>query len=266
MVEGALLKRGYMGEIERDVAMDVEGDGATAPAVQEFIKLYHGSGDLDASTLGLSEYVDVPISCLQKQTNTTSNEHAVAMLDLALGVGALTLVTTFDPRLVNKGLSPYRAIPVINTAELFACLSQIKNVSATDAQISVLNPQGGFTTDENGVVVTERYEFEAAAGGGHTITLPVGKKYDGGDLYLTVGVEKQDLAVVRPTWDKPQKNNSLALVGPGTTTSAGLYFKFDVVTEGLPDVLGVVVGYINKASGSSTASKKRKLVSMEEAF
>ena len=262
MVEGTVLKRGYMGEIECEA---VEG-GESTSAVKEFVKLFPVSGDVEGNPFTAAEYVDIPTSILQKQTNTSSNEHACAMLDLAMGVGALTLVTTFDARLINKGLSPYRALPVIDTAELFACLHRVKTVSNDCAQIATVDSQGDFVTDEYGLVVTERVELQDAATGGSTLTLSTGKDYDGGKLFLTVNVDKHDLAVVRPTWDLPQKNNALALVGPGVKTSAGYFFRFDVINESIPDVIGVVAGYINRSSGSSIACKKRKLVSMSGAF
>ena len=63
MVEGAFLKRGYMGKIEDDAAVD-DVVPASPSSTKQFVKLFPGSGKLDGNPFTAAEHVDVLLSVL----------------------------------------------------------------------------------------------------------------------------------------------------------------------------------------------------------
>ena len=274
-VAGSNLKHCYMGDIvdpsavvAAPVCVKVEDStvasavvSAVVPAAPAFIKVFVGSG---TASFPSCDYLDMPLECLQKQTNTLSNEHASALLDIAFAMGAVDLLVTSDERLINKGASPYHCIPVVNTRVLFSAFDRIRKVESDHAMVASVDPRGEYVFDTDGLIVLERVELGEEDGRGSTITIATGDTYDGGKLFMTVGVIEEDLTETRPKWDAPQKNPALALVGPGVKTTFGYYFRIDVRSAADPekDVRGVVVGYINRASGSSSATRKRRLAEM----
>jgi len=274
-VSGSNLKQCYMADIVDPSAAvaapafvkveDSAAASAVVPAVVSaapaFVKVFVGGG---TASFPSCDYLDMPIEVLQKQTNTSSNEHASALLDIAFAMGAVDLLVTSDERLLNKGASPYHCIPVINTRVFFSTLDRIRKVESDHAMVASINPRGEYVFDEDGIVVLERVELEAKDGRGSTITIATGDTYDGGKLFMTVSVIEEDLTETRPKWDAPQKNPALALVGPGVKTTLGYYFRIDVRNAAEPanDVRGIFVGYINQASGSSSTTRKRKSIEL----
>jgi hypothetical protein len=187
---------------------------------------------------------------------------------VSLAMGAVDLFVSLDERLVSKGLCPYRAYPVVNTNVLFEALEKVQTVEEDYAEVVMVNTNGSYKLGEDGDVLVEKIPLVPVESGGATLTLPTGVAYDGGKLELDVNIIEEDLGKTQPTWAQSKKNVALSLCGPGVSTSAGFRFAFNI-RYGSPartDMLGIVVGTINRAAGGGASlCKKRKLVSMEDA-
>jgi hypothetical protein len=248
-----------------------EESTAGAPPVTEFVKLFIGSAK--STAFPSCDYVDVPLACLQRQTNTKSDGHALALLDIALAMGAVNLFVVCDDRWRSRGdQSCYRGVPVVDTGLLFACLDRVRAVEEDHAVVVPFSPHGGggVRLDMDGVELTERVDLqhdEDEGISGSTLTLATGVSYDDGVLDLVVGTAAEDLGVSKPLSVSPQKNVALALCGPGVHTSKGYAFSFNVrcAKDSKYDVPRILHGYINRAAGAAGAgglSKKRKATTM----
>ncbi|KAJ1467814.1 hypothetical protein T484DRAFT_1755594 [Baffinella frigidus] len=245
-------------------------------ASNEFVKICVGSG---STSFPSSEYVDVPVACLQKQTNTRCDLHACAMLDVAFALGAVDLFCITDDRFANRGAgSSYRAIPVINTKLLFASLQRVRSVAADHAMVAVAI-KGVVQTDAAGVELLERVELldeevdsdddddDEKNTTSQLLTLSTGVDYDDGVLELTVKVNEEDVTKTHPKSTHSQLNVALALVGPGVKTTKGYGFSFSVncVADESRNVGGILTGFINRApcGAGNVNVRKRKAIKME---
>lgn len=265
VVSGNNLIGAYMGELP-DVDSSNGDDGVQ---VSEFVKMIVSG----STAFSGSEYVDIPIHALQKQTNCKSNEHAVALLDIALSAGAVNLFCVTDQRWANKGTnSMYRAIPVIDTTILFGALDKIRSVGSDYAMVAkVVN--GSILLDDSGVEVLEKIDLindpsDTDSGDGNTLVLPTGFSFDDGLLDLVIRVDSEDLHKTHSEYTHYQKNAALALVGPGVLSSKGYHFQFDVrCNDSNNDISRVFHGYVNRSScAGGTAgmvARKRKAISMD---
>jgi len=274
----------YMGEAPPPPAVDAAADAAAAadaeeggappvgtPPVTEFVKLFVGG--TQSTAFPSCDYVDVPVSCLQRQTNTKSDGHALALLDIAFAMGAVNLFVACDDRWRSRGdQSCYRGVPVVDTGLLFASLERVRAVEEDHAVVAPLGAAGAAAVrlDADGFEVTETVALqhdEAEGISGSTLTLSTGVAYDDGVLELVVGTVAEDLGVSKPLSVAPQKNVALALCGPGVHTSKGYAFSFNVrcAKDSRYDVPRILHGYINRAAGAAGAggvSKKRKAMTM----
>ena len=270
----------YMGEppvsqapaaaaLDAAAAADAE-ESAMGPPVAEFVKLFVGSAK--STAFPSCDYVDIPLSCLQRQTNTKSDAHALALLDIALAMGAVNLFVVCDDRWRSRGdQSCYRGVPVVDTGLLFASLGRVRSVEDDHAIVALRGPNGvGLRLDQDGCEVTEHVALqhdEDEGISGSTLTLATGVSYDDGVLELVVGTVDEDLGMSKPLSVAPQKNVALALCGPGVHTSKGYAFSFNVrcAKDNRYDVPRILHGYINRAAGAGGAggvSKKRKATTM----
>ena len=273
------LTGAYMGEApvravppppSADAVVADAGEESTAgePPVPEFVKLFVGGAK--STAFPSCDYVDVPLACLQRQTNTKSDGHALALLDIAFALGAVNLFVVCDDRWRSRGdQSCYRGVPVVDTALLFACLDRVRSVEEDHAVVALCGPNGagGVRLDADGVELTGRVELqhdEDEGISGSTLTLATGAPYDDGVLELVVGTVPEDLGVSKPLSVCPQKNVALALCGPGVHTSKGYAFSFNVrcAKDSKHDVPRILHGYINRAAGAGGISKKRKATTM----
>jgi hypothetical protein len=249
----------------------VEG---TEPVIaSEFVKICVGNGH---PSFPNGSFVDVPIACLQKQTNTRSIIHACAMLDICFAMEAVQLFVVVDDRLSSRpGCSSYRAIPVIDTKVMFAALSRVRTVEKDFAMVAVVS-NGVEQVDPDGNVLLERIDLhdngddtdnEGDGSSGRYLTLSTGIEYDDGILELTVKVDDENTSITRPTSICAQQNVALAVVGPGVATSKGYAFSFSVkcASDDSRNVDGILTGLINRVGGGGAGgiSRKRKAIPMQ---
>jgi hypothetical protein len=275
------LSGAYMGELpvyaELVDAGVVSSDAIAPPAVVEqspdvplFVKMIVGT--VSGAFPGC-EYVDIPMHCLRKQTNTKSDAHACALLDIALAMGAVNLWVVTDPRWANKvGSSPYRAVPIIDTVAFFGALELVRSVGTDHAMVAkVVN--GEILKDTNGVEVLDRIELcddvDGDAEDGCMLTLRTGVQYDDGFLDLVVKIHGEDLTKTKPLSTASQSNMALALVGPGVKTTKGYAFQFNVrAVDEANNIPRILYGFLNRApcggSNSGLIARKRKAIRMLE--
>jgi hypothetical protein len=281
VVRGSSLTQAYMGDLPSTENMAIDsvggagvGDTETAVVVPEFVKICIGNGH---PSFPNGTYLDVAIECLQKQTNTRSDTHACAMLDIAFAMGAVDLFCITDDRFASRGNgSPYRVVPVINTKIMFASLSRVRSIEKDHAMVAV-SVKGVEQLDADNNVIIERINLHdeddgsdddnPIDGSGRWLTLNTGVEYDDGILELTVKVDDENTNVGTNPALFPQQNAALALVGPNVATSKGYAFSFSVkcASDESRNVDGVLTGLVNRASGvggSGGISRKRRAVSM----
>jgi hypothetical protein len=271
------LQGAYMGELPvRAVAVALppgEGDGqdeaGAGPPAPEFVKLFVGGAK--STAFPSCDYVDIQLASLQRQTNTQSDGHALAMLDIAFAMGAVNLFVVCDDRWRSRGdQSCYRGVPVIDTAVLFASLQRVRSVGNDHAVVTLCGPDGHVRLGADGAELTEGVLLmhdEDEGISGSTLTLATGVAYDDGVLDLVVGVACENLSETKPLSVCPQRNGALALCGPGVHTSKGYAFCFNVrcAKDSSKDVPRILHGYVNRAAGSGGAGgicKKRKATTM----
>jgi hypothetical protein len=305
------LKHVYMGELPPAFEKQPEtkpgepemGDpvaAANAANACEFVKACVGSG---TAAFPSADFVDIPVACLQKQTNTRSDVHACAMLDVAFALGAVDLFCITDDRFANRGLgSSYRAIPVINTKLLFASLQRVRSVSTDHAMVAVaLDNNGVVRTDAAGEELLARVELvgdmdvDVGEDGGddgddtddgtaaaaaaakprsnnntttcQRLKLSTGVEYDDGVLELSISVLEEDATKTHAGCVHAQSNVALALVGPGVMTTKGYAFSFSVIcaADDSRSVQGILNGFINRAPCGTVGVtvRKRKAVPMQ---
>ena len=251
-------------------AFPTDVSAATAPPTASFVKLCVGGG---STPFPNCEYVDIALSVLQKQTNTCSDTHACAMLDLALAMGAVNLFAITDDRWRSRGdRSCYRAVPVIDTAILFAPLQRVRTIATDHVMVATYIAGVVQTVKETGAEVLERVElvedaYDGDEDGSLSFKINTGVDFDEGKLELVCKVASEDLVKTRGDSVFPQKNGSLALCGPNVSTTRGYYFKFNIVCETDPakDIPCCLHGFVNRASGgvSSGIMRKRKAITMD---
>ena len=287
VVPANCIKGAYMGELPEPVpvaadtepvqtdtmvgAFPVDVNAAATPPTASFVKLCVGTG---SSVFPNCEYVDIALSVLQKQTNTCSDAHACALLDIAFAMGAVQLFVITDDRWRSRGdRSCNRAVPVIDTAVFFASLKRVRAIS-TDHAMVVKEVAGVAQIDtETGAEVLERVElveddYDEDDDGSLSLKLKTGVDYDDGALDIVFKIADEDLVKTRGDSVFAQKNGSLALCGPNISTTKGYYFKFNVRcdADASRDVPCILHGYINRASGGSSSSsitRKRKAITMD---
>jgi hypothetical protein len=276
VVQSNNLTSAYMGDLpsitdtKMSDATTTNGDATTI--ISEYVKICVGGG---TSSFPSCDFVDVPLAYLQKATNTKSDAHAVALLDVAFGLSAVDMFCITDDRWASRdGRSPYRAIPVINTTKLFAAIQGVRSISVDHAMVAT-SVNGILQMDSDGKEILERVDLhgddddtdnDEGESECNLLTLKTGIPYDDGELSLTVNVRDEDTTKTKPKSVHSQSNNALALVGPGVKTSKGYAFSFSVkCSDESRDIDGILTGYINRASGggSSGISRKRKAVKME---
>lgn len=277
VVPAASIPGSYMGDIplaEKIGPVTSQAGVDEVPSTPPFIKLVVGTGSV---VFPSCEYVDIPLSAIQKQTNTRSPEHACAMLDVALAMGAVHLWVICDDRWANRGdASCYRAVPVLDTTILFGSLDYIRNITTDHAMVAQM-VDGVILKDSDGAEILQKIELvedddESESGSddsdGLMLVLPTGVEYDDGFLDLTVKLTEEDLSKTKPSSVLPQSNVALAICGPGMHTSKGYAFQFGVrcATNPLRDVPRIVHGYINRApagsGGVGQITRKRKAITM----
>ncbi|KAJ1467025.1 hypothetical protein T484DRAFT_3632002 [Baffinella frigidus] len=280
VVPSDTLKTAYMGELPTPVDTNADskpidsegGNGDMFAEMPVFVKICVGSGH---PAFPASNFVDVPITCLQKQTNTRCDKHACAMLDVALALSAVDLFCITDDRFASRGTgSSYRAIPVIDTKKMFACIARVRTVNADHAMVAVFS-NGVAQMDESGAEVLERIELADVGGddsdddgvehNGMLLTLSTGVDYDDGVLELSVNVNEEDVTKTHPLSKCDQSNMGLAIVGPGVKTTKGYSFSFSVkcAADESRNVIGILNGFINRAAAAGSISRKRKSVKMQ---
>ena len=263
VVSGDLVKHAYMGELPKEVqdtGLGEDGSDETKVATVNtpYVKVYIGAG---TASFPSSDSLDVPVALLMKQTNTKTNDHALAQLDIAFSLGAVNLFVTVDERLASRGGSPYRAIPVICTSTMFKALERVQTIGESLACLAVLDAYGGYQTDDSGVVLTETVDLVVGDNGEQSLTISTGVDFDGGKLDLSVNVKNE----TRSDWTAAQSNASLAMTGPGVICTSGYFYSFDIIYPQDPssNIKSVLFGYISRvATGSTGAKKKRKAISM----
>jgi hypothetical protein len=271
VVPSSSLNGAYMGELPTYATTTVDDADSTTASddttnVQTFVKLVVGAG---TTSFPSCEYVDIPVSSLKKQTNTGSDEHACAMLDIALAMGAVHLWVVCDDRWANKGdRSCYRAVPVIDTTIMFAALDLVRSMHA-DYSMVAQRANGTILVDMEGSEILKRVEFiDDEDDDRKMLVLSTGIEYDDGVLELNVTINEEDLSKTQPKSILPQSNVALAICGPYVHTSKGYKFEFGVrCADASFDVPRVLHGYINRApnggGGSGIITRKRKAISME---
>ena len=296
LVKGESLRKAYMGELPVK-AVEATGDGASlsngapmgagmdsqmittamagansSPAASpEFVKMFVGSG---CAAFPSCDYVDIPTDVLMKQTNTTNEEHACALLDVALSFGAVHMLIICDDRWRSRGSqSCYRGVPIVDTNIMFAAMKRLRSVDTDNDMVTVSlhNKDGTTLLDKDGMEITEQIEMLsqlADFSGGMSIKLDTGVDFDDGRIDLVVSITEEDLSKTRPLSITPPPNKALALCGPGIFTSKGYAFSFNVRCAANPsnDVPRIFHGYINRSSaggGGGGSGKKRKAITME---
>jgi hypothetical protein len=269
VVHGSKLTHAYMGEVPVvEVDVGAETDMAALANPMEYIKVVVGN----MGVLGQADYVDVKLDLIKKQTNTVSIEHGCALLDVAFAMGAVNLVVCFDPRWSNRG-SCYRAIPVIDTAVLFAALKNVRSIE--DGYATVVTCVNGVPEkDELGQEITTRIALETEDGESddetqgseqlaHILSLKTEHRYDDGFLELKVKVTAEDTSTTRG-FKASVSNTSLSIVGLGVNSSKAYPFAFGVVCANPSDnIPGVVQAFMSRGlTPGGGVSRKRKAIKM----
>ncbi|KAJ1466149.1 hypothetical protein T484DRAFT_1862487 [Cryptophyta sp. CCMP2293] len=217
-------------------------DEAQTGAVVPFVRLSGWSTDPteDIAT------IDVPGEALLRLCNATKLEHAIAFLQVAFAMEAVSLFVTHNPFLSRSGGSALRGVPLVDVCKMMAGAK--------------FNPQAP------GLISTKSMEFDTGCSyhdgegdGEQQILMRV-------EVDPSVSSDDPDTCKIRPSQDFP------AML-PGYTSNKmyACTTSFDANTKTADPpkkrVDGVVLFHLDVAkrcaASSMFANKKRKLVSMQ---
>jgi hypothetical protein len=264
VVDGKKLTTCYMGEVpEVEVDRGPDTDMAALANPPQHIKIVVGNN----SSFLQSEYVDVKIELIMKQTNTISTEHGCALLDVAFALGAVHLIVSYDARWSRSG-SCYRAVPIIDTTILFASLKNVRSIEDGFATVAVCDVNGNpQTDDESGVEITKRVKLEKEddddpEDSAQILSVLTDKVFEDGVLELKVKVVHEDTSKSRGFHQDPM-NNALSISGLGINCSKAYPFAFGVVCKNSEhSTPGIVQAFMSRGVQVSGLNRKRKAVKM----
>jgi hypothetical protein len=269
LVKSELLANAYCGELPVQVATEAfEGEAIVAPSSNDYVKIVIGN----MASLPLCDYVDCNMDVLLRQTNTTSATHACAILDTAFACSAVNMLVCYDPRWANKGGSPYRGFPVIDTEKFFAILKDVRSMEDGYVNVATRN-KGVLQYDEAGdeilyKVMLHKEDNDDDDGDQEILpqilTLPMGVAFDDGLLQLSIKITEENTSTIRGYKTAPP-NAALSMCGLGIASSKAYAFAIGVVCKNPADnVPGMVQGFVNRGfTGGGGVSKKRKAVKMQ---
>lgn len=259
LLRGSKLTKAFIGDCDGVSAIDVaaqsgdgDGDGA-APVQRAYAKFVVGDCEVAKDMDPEFPYVLIAVDDLLRATNTDNIEHAINLVSIACGMGAMDLLVSTTKFWKKKGYL-YKGVPILDTRRFFSVLSTVTKIDGDclvmgddDDAVEVLRdgPAGLFSLDTGKVVVD-----------------------DDEDIALKVVLSVSDKLDRKQGGTEP-RNTCLPMVGPGVNCMKGYYFQIDLLCK---DECGDIDeqrstfkafhGFISRSLCASS-NRKRKIAPIE---